>query len=139
MTKKALTLNVFLAILMSDVSDSLAQVLMKKGLSAVGIHLIHFQNMADFFSRIASSPLVWLGLLVYASNFFIWIIILSKVDLSIALPAGSASYAFIPLLAVVFLHESVTPLRWLGFALIILGVFVVSKSNRSVPANSCPI
>ena len=136
MTKKALTLKVFLAIVMNDISDSLAQLLMKKGLSNTGVDFLHFQNIGDFFSRNASSPLLWLGILIYASNFFIWMIILLKVDLSIALPVGSSSYALIPLLAMIFLKESVPPLRWLGILLIIAGVHFVSKSGRAVPADS---
>src|SRR5436309_30263 len=121
MTKKALPLKVFLAILLNDVSDSFAQLLMKKGLPDAAAPA-HFQNLAVFFSHSASSPFVWLGVLIYASNFFIWMIILSKADLSVALPAGSASYAIIPILAVIFLKESLAPLTCLGILLIIAGV-----------------
>ncbi len=137
--QKKLTLKVFLAILLCDVFDSLAQLLMKKGLPRTGIRLINFQSVADFFSHHASSPFLHLGLLVYASNFFIWMMILSKVDLSIALPMGGSSYALIPLLAIIFLHESVIPLRWLGIALIVLGIYFVSKSGRLTPSNPRPL
>ena len=130
-TKKALTWKIFLVILVSDTFDSLAQLFMKKGLSQTGIHLFPFPN--------AASPFLWLGILVYASNFFIWMIVLSRVDLSIALPVGGTSYALVPLLAILFLHESVRPLGWLGIALIILGILFISKSTRSIPANTRPL
>ena len=139
MTPKALTLKIFLAIVLNDISDSVAQLLMKKGLLTTGIQSVHFQNIPEFLSRNAGSPLLWLGILIYAANFFIWMVILSKVDLSVALPVGSTSYVFIPMLAVLFLKESVTPVRWLGILLIVLGVYCVSRSKSILPASPCPV
>ncbi|MDE2027565.1 MAG: EamA family transporter, partial [Candidatus Omnitrophica bacterium] len=79
--------------------------------------------------------LFWLGLAIYISNFFLWMKILSKVDLTIALPLASSAYIVIPIASVVFLHEHVPPLRWLGLAAIIAGVYCVaqSKSARGEP------
>jgi drug/metabolite transporter (DMT)-like permease len=73
---------------------------------------------------------VWTGVILYTLNFVVWIIVLYKVDLSIALPVGSACYIFVPLAAVFFLHETITPVRWLGILCIVLGVFFVSQSRK---------
>jgi undecaprenyl phosphate-alpha-L-ara4N flippase subunit ArnE len=62
-------------------------------------------------------------------NFFIWIVILYKTDLSIAMPVGSFSYIFVPVAAIIFLHERVSLLRWAGIAFIILGIHFVSQSR----------
>ena len=112
MKKSRLTLKIFSLIVLCDVVDSIAQLLMKKGLLS------------------SSSFLVWAGVLIFALNFFIWIAILYKVDLSIAMPAGSVSYILVPLAAMLFLHEHVGLVRWIGICCIVCGIYFVSQSKR---------
>ncbi len=114
-----LPLKIFLFIIINDLLDTAAQLLMKKGIH----HFINFPNPDSF--------LFWIGLIIYLSNFFLWMNILSKVDLSVALPLASSSYILIPIAAIFFLHEFVSPLRWLGLVLIILGIYFVSRSKPS--------
>ena len=114
-----LTLGVFVLIIANDLADTAAQLLMKKGIHV----LFDLSNPASLF--------FWTGLLIYLSNFFLWMFILSKIDLSVALPLASASYILIPVAAVLFLHEFVSPMRWLGLALIIGGITLVSQSRAS--------
>ena len=45
------------------------------------------------------------------------------------MPAGAFGYAVLTLLAVVFLHESVSPRRWVGVVLICVGVLLVSQTK----------
>jgi len=127
-----LTLKIFLMIVLNDIGDTIAQAFMKQGLAATGISSVGMGNMAEFLARGVSSPVLWLGILVYVLNFFIWIIIIYKVDLSIAMPVGSFSYILVPIAAMIFFHEKVEPLRWLGIAFIVLGIHLVSKSKPSV-------
>lgn len=127
-----LTLKIFALIVLNDIGDTFAQLLMKKGLVQNGISSVQFGNLAEFAMHTASSWLVWLGILVFILNFFIWIVILYRIDLSIAMPVGSTSYFFVPLAAVLFLHEEVSLFRWLGIVLIILGIHLVSQSKRAV-------
>lgn len=133
MKNSPLTLKIFFLIVATDTLDSIAQLFMKKGLIATGIWSVNLSNALDFIFQSASSPMVWIGLLFYALTFFIWIVVLCQVDLSIALPLGSTSYIMIPFMAILFLKESVTPLRWLGIFLIILGIHFVSKSKQQIP------
>ncbi len=114
---KQLTLKVFLFIVINDLLDTAAQLLIKKGIH----HLLDFPHQ-DFF-------LFWLGVIIYLSNFFLWMKILSKVELSVALPLASSSYILIPIAAIFFLHEFVSPLRWLGLVLIMIGIYFVSQSG----------
>ncbi len=116
---KQLTLKIFLLIAANDLLDTAAQLLMKKG-----VH--HLFGPAS-----PEMLLFWIGLAIYLSNFFLWMYILSKVDLSVALPMASSSYILIPIAAIFFLHEFVSPLRWLGLVLIMLGIYFVSRSKPS--------
>jgi drug/metabolite transporter (DMT)-like permease len=129
-SKSSLTFKIFALLVLNDLGDTLAQLLMKKGLLQTGISSVTFGNILEFCARNSSSLILWLGIIVQALNFFIWIVILYKVDLSIAMPAGSTSYIFIPLAASVFLHEHVSLLRWAGIVLIALGIHFVSQSKK---------
>ena len=104
-------IKIFSLIIFNDVIDTAAQLLMKKGIGQ--LDNIYF----------------WIGILLYISNFFVWMRILSRVDLSIALPVASVGYMLIPIASVIFLHEQVGTLRWAGIFLIIVGVYIVSKSK----------
>lgn len=128
--KGHLTLKLFALLILNDLVDTLAQLLMKKGLIHTGISSVTFGNILEFCARNSSSVLLWLGIIVQVLNFFIWIVILYKVDLSIAMPVGSTSYIFIPLAATFFLHEHVSLLRWVGIIIIALGIHFVSQSKK---------
>ena len=130
MKNNALTWKVFFMIVLTDLIDSVGQLFMKKGLVNIGIDSVTLQNLQEFLGKSGASPLIWLGVLFYVLNFFLWITVLSRVDLSVAAPVGSTSYVFVPLLAIFFLGESVGLLRWVGILLIVLGVRFVSQSGR---------
>lgn len=130
MKKSYMTWTIFFLIVLNDGVDTVAQLIMKKGLLATGINSVGLGNIAEFAFRNASSFLVWMGVLVYALSFFIWIVILYKIDLSIAMPAGSISYVLVPLAATFFLHEHIGLVRWVGIFCIIWGIHFVAQSNR---------
>ena len=130
MKKNALTLKVLLAILVCDITSGAAQLCMKKGLTLTGIDFVNHSNILDFVFRNACSPMVWLGILIFILTFFLWIVVLSRVDLSVAIPLSAANYVIIPTLAMIFLKEQMPPLRWIGIFVIITGVFFISKSAR---------
>ncbi len=130
MRPRHLTFDVFILIIIDGICNILAQVLMKKGLIATNISQVTLGNMMEFVARNASSALVWAGIFVYALNFFIWIAILYKVDLSIAMPVGSATYIFVPVIAMMLFHEQIGLTRWAGIILIVIGIHFVSRSGR---------
>jgi drug/metabolite transporter (DMT)-like permease len=130
MSHKGLTWRVFFLIVLTDLGNSLAQLLMKKGLLHPAADFLNLKALVDFIAGNAVSPVFWLGILVYILCFFVWIVVLSKVDLSVAIPLACNDYVIIPLLAVVFLREHVSLLRWLGIAIIVCGVLIVSRSGK---------
>ena len=131
MKNKRVTLTVFMLIAMTAAGEAVANLLLKKGLNDTGIHYIYLNNMTDFLIKSFSSPFIWIALLVFLINFFIWITVLSRIDLSVAFPICSISYIFVPMLAVVFLHETMNLARWLGIIFIIAGVSLVSRSANT--------
>lgn len=125
-----LTFKIIALLVANDLLDSVAQIFMKKGLLKTGISSIDFGNLAEFTLRSISSPYLWAGLAIYIISFFLWIVVLSRIELSIALPVSSVCYLLTPLFAVIFLHEKIDAVRWLGIFLIIAGIYFVSESKR---------
>jgi len=128
---KSLSLKIFALIVANDLGDTVAQLFLKKGIAATGIDGLALGTLGDLVTRAAISPLLWAGVLVYALNFFLWILILYRVDLSVAMPVGSTGYIFVPIAATLFLHEHVSLVRWAGIALIVLGIHFVSQTRHS--------
>jgi drug/metabolite transporter (DMT)-like permease len=131
MKNSSVPLKILFLIVLNDVGDAIAQLFLKKGFLAGGLSSVNFTNIGEFISRNIASPWVWVGLFIYMMNFFIWIVVLYKVDLSIAMPVSSTSYIFIPILAIIFLNEYVSPLRWAGIILIAAGIYFVLKSPKA--------
>lgn len=113
----------------NDVCDAVAQGLWKQGTLNSGISDISLGNVTQFLSLNAASLYIWLGVIIYALNFFIWVLILSRVELSVAMPVGSTTYIMIPFIAMFFFGEHISMMRWFGIALIILGILAVSRSK----------
>ena len=59
-----LTLKIFSLIVLNDVVDTVAQLIMKKGLVATGINVVTFSNVIEFLTKNSTSVLVWLGVLI---------------------------------------------------------------------------
>ena len=125
-----LTLKILFLIVLNDLIDTVAQLLMKKGLVQTGIDSVNLGNIVEFVSKNASSAYIWLGIFVFALNFFVWIVVLYKVDLSIAMPVGSFCYIFVPICAMLFLHENISLIRWAGIICIVLGIHFVAQSKK---------
>lgn len=129
MNTKSLTLKVFLLIVLNDMVDAAAQLLLKKGASQTGFSDITPDNFFSFINNGIHSWALWLGILVYALNFLVWIVVLTKAELSVAMPVGSTTYLVIPLLSIFYFHEHVSLLRWCGILFIILGIHFVAQSK----------
>src|ERR1700687_5128905 len=79
------------------------------------------------------NPWVAVGILLLLAFFASYMNALSWADLTYVLPATSLGYVLLALVAKFVLHEQVSPLRWLGIALISGGVgFVAGGPSLTV-------
>jgi drug/metabolite transporter (DMT)-like permease len=74
-----------------------------------------------------SNPWVLAGIICLMAFFASYLTALSWADLSYVLPATALGYVVLTLLGKYFLHENVTPMRWLGVLLISSGVGWVTR------------
>lgn len=73
------------------------------------------------------NPWVAAGILLLLGFFASYMTALSWADLTYVLPATSLGYVLLALIARFWLHENVTPTRWLGILLIAAGVGFVTQ------------
>jgi drug/metabolite transporter (DMT)-like permease len=129
--KKSLTLKIILFLVVSDIMETFVQFCFKKSaLTQGGFDIKLFSDIVNFLFGVFSSWFLWLGLLAVVLEFIIWSTILSKVDLSVAVPVASFSYILVALVSIIFLHENVNLLRWAGIFFILIGVVFVSLSSK---------
>jgi len=106
--------------------------MLSHGMKQVGaISLHHLQSV---FLAVAN-PWVALGILFLLGFFATYMTALSWADLTYVMPATALGYVLLALVARLVLHENISPLRWLGIALVIFGVFCIA---RSVPQAKIP-
>ena len=67
------------------------------------------------------------GIGLYAMSMITWLLLISRVDLSFAYPMLGLSYVFVAFSSWLILGETLSPTRWLGTFVIVLGVALVSK------------
>jgi len=131
MFKKKVTLKILLLLIASDILETAVHFFFKKStLSASQGQVTDLASAAVFFKVVFSSPFLWAGLLTVATVFILWSLILSKIDLSVAVPVASFSYILVPLVSIIFLQEKITAFRWLGVFFVLAGVILVSLSSK---------
>ncbi len=130
MFKKKITFKIILLLIFSDILETATHLCFKKSaLSQDYLDVNTFLDGVIFLQGAFSSPFLWLGLSSVLLTFVIWSTLLSKIDLSVAVPIASFSYILVPLTSIIFLHEKVGFYRWSGVFFILLGVIFVSLSS----------
>jgi drug/metabolite transporter (DMT)-like permease len=82
------------------------------------------------YGRALLDPFVAAAIAMLILALLVRMALLSLADLSFVLPMTAVGYAISALFGKVFLHEDVSPLRWLGVALILAGVSMVGTTSR---------
>ena len=70
---------------------------------------------------------VWWGIFASVVSLFSWLATLKKLPLTIAFPAGQAVHILVPISSLVFLGEAISARRWLGIALVLVGLMIIAK------------
>jgi drug/metabolite transporter (DMT)-like permease len=121
-------LMTLLPLFVATVLGVAGQLLLKQGMSQMGALQLSVSAVPSLLWRMATSPYVVGGLLVYGTGTFFWLIFISRVPLSYSYPFISLGIVLGLCSAWAIFHESIPPMRWFGMLVICLGVFFVSRS-----------
>jgi multidrug transporter EmrE-like cation transporter len=108
-----------------------AQLLLKSGMNIVGrIGSGDLTAPGAVVSRVVDQPRVWGGLVLYGISAMFWLVVLSRIPLSVAYPFVGMSYVVVVASARFALNEQVPLLRWLGVIVVAIGIVMVGLSFK---------
>jgi len=115
------------SLLIFTVTLAIGQALFKKvGIAMRGLPL------GEGMLAVAREPALYGALALYGGATLLWIWILSRVPLSQAYPWVAVGAAVVPLLGWYLFGERITPVFWLGVALIVVGIVLVQYGAQRV-------
>jgi drug/metabolite transporter (DMT)-like permease len=113
---------VFIAVCFSVTGE----LLLKAGMTQVGVLSLH--NLTAMIPRMLRTPFLWLGLGSIGIGAGFWLVVISRVDLSWAYPMLAMGYILALIFAGLVLREHVPLIRWIGAVVIVVGVYLITRS-----------
>jgi multidrug transporter EmrE-like cation transporter len=123
-----MNLSSFSMILAGVLLNAGAQLLLKAGTRSLGVIGSGGAGFIGTVLGVAFEPFILMGLACYVISVGIWIVALSRVDVSIAYPMLSIGYVVNAVAAWWLFGEALTPMRLTGIGIILLGVYVLARS-----------
>jgi multidrug transporter EmrE-like cation transporter len=108
--------------------NAAAQLLLKAGARTIADLSLTWSHAWTILERIASNPPILGGLLCYAVSVVVWILALSRVEVSIAYPMLSIGYVVNAIAAWWLFAEDLNTARIAGIGVIIAGCWLVARS-----------
>ena len=118
----------FTLLLAGVLLNAAAQLLLKAGTNAVGQFEFSTANAVPIGMKLALEPHILGGIACYVVSVVVWILALSRVEVSVAYPMLSIGYVVNAVAAYYLFGEAVSATRLVGIGVIILGVFIVARS-----------
>lgn len=128
-SEKRLRIKTLVMVFAMVVCANAGDLLLKYGMGQIGAVELTRHGISQAFWQTVRSPIIWLAIFFLIGFMVSYMTVLSWADYSYVMPAGAAGYAVLTFLAVIFLHESVSPRRWVGVALICAGVLLVGQTK----------
>jgi multidrug transporter EmrE-like cation transporter len=108
--------------------NAIAQLALKASVRQMGEIKLSMAGAWPVTQQLMLEPALWLGLFCYGISVIIWILALSRVDVSIAYPMLSIGYIVNALFAWLLFGEALTLERLVGIGVIIIGVYILARS-----------
>jgi drug/metabolite transporter (DMT)-like permease len=128
-SERRLRIKTLVMVLAMVVCANVGDLMLKRGMSQNGAVQLTGAGVAHAFRLTVTNGTIWVGILFLTGFMVSYMTVLSWADYSYVMPAGAFGYALLTLMAVLFLHESVSPRRWVGVALICVGVLLVGQTK----------
>lgn len=120
----AMSLAIFCVVL-----TAVAQVLLRAGMSSPPMQQALEKGTLDLYWLAASSPLIWGGMACFGASVALWLLVLARLEVSVAYPLTSLGLVLTACAGVLVLGESISTQKVLGIVLIVAGVLVLSLKH----------
>lgn len=118
----------FSLILAGVTLNAAAQILMKMGTNAIGRFEFSVDNIVPIGWKLATEWHIIAALFCYAISVVVWVLALSRVQVSIAYPMLSLGYVAVAFITWWLFNEPLTATKLGGIGVIILGVIILFRA-----------
>jgi len=124
-------MRTFIFFFLIIVSGTGGELCVSRAMRGMGeLHDFSPKSIVAFVMRALRQPWMWVGVAMMAVGFFSLLAVLSFRDVSFVVPVSALSYAAGAFGAKAFLGERISHNRWLGIAIVCVGVTIVWWSGR---------
>lgn len=123
-----MTWAAFALVMTGVLLNAIAQLALKASVSDTGIINLDMHSLLASAGSLATNLWLWLGLICYAVSVVVWILALSRVDVSIAYPMLSVGYILNAVAASYLFDEPLGIGKVVGIGVIIVGVYILARS-----------
>ncbi|OGI63028.1 MAG: small multi-drug resistant family protein [Candidatus Muproteobacteria bacterium RBG_16_60_9] len=125
-----MSLKIFSLVLISVALSALAQIALKFGMASAAIQrAMDTERWIDIGHATLINPYILGGLGVYGLSVATWLLVLARVDVSVAYPFVGLGFILTMFLGALLLHEPVGALRIVGTLLVAVGVVCIAQSS----------
>jgi len=125
---QSMTWAAFALVMTGVLLNAVAQLALKASVSDTGIISLDMQSLISSAGSLVTNLWLWVGLICYGVSVVVWILALSRVDVSIAYPMLSIGYIVNAIAASHLFNEPLGIGKVIGIGIIIVGVYVLARS-----------
>jgi len=131
-------LKTYILIAIMVVAGPVGNLLLAKGTRQAGaLKLWPPSQLVPTFLHVFGTLTIWVGIAFLITFIVANMLALSLADYSFVQPAAALGYGVVAVLGYFVLHESISPLRWAGIAVICFGVaFIRNTDPRTTESSS---
>ncbi len=115
-------------ILFGVLLNAAAQLFLKEGMRRIGQFEFVWTNALPIAIQAAGNVFILAGLLCYVVSVVVWLMVLSRVEVSFAYPLLSVGYIVNAVAGYYLFQENLSATRITGIVIIIVGVYFVTRS-----------
>lgn len=118
----------FILILAGVLLNAAAQLLLKQGMNTIGDVSLEAGSIMSMIFQAAINPHILVGVVCYVASFPLWLIVLSKVEVSVAYPFLSLGYIVAAFVGYFYMGETLGVYKILGILTICTGIGFMFKA-----------
>ncbi|MHB8534450.1 MAG: SMR family transporter [Sulfuricaulis sp.] len=121
-------MSYFPLIMLGVLLNAGAQLLLKEGMRRIGYFEFVWANAVPIGLQVAANPFVLAGIFAYIVSVLVWLLVLSRVEVSFAYPLLSVGYIVNAVAGYYLFQENLSLTRITGILIIVAGVYLVTRS-----------
>ncbi|MDA8100582.1 MAG: hypothetical protein M0042_13275 [Nitrospiraceae bacterium] len=121
-------MNYLPLILVGVLLNAAAQLFLKEGMRRIGHFEFLWANLLPIALQVAGNLFIWGGFLCYVISVIVWLLVLSRVEVSFAYPLLSVGYIVNAVAGYYLFQENLSITRISGIVIICVGVYFVTRS-----------